>query len=116
VAHGVHVAPFTPHAAFVDITHWPLWQQPLQLAWPQEHAPFEHVWPMAQVPHALPAEPHALVDCDAIRMQAPVASQQPPGHEAGVHTHLPADPHVWPVAHPVHAAAPVPQALADWLA
>jgi hypothetical protein len=65
------------------------------------------------VPHALPPEPHALVDCEASGTQAPVASQQPPGQEVEVHTHLPAAPHVWPGAHPAHAAAPVPQALAD---
>jgi hypothetical protein len=63
-AHVVHTPPPTPHAV-VDgvVLHTPpLVQHPLQEVPPQLHAPLLHDCIAAQVPQALPFDPHALVD------------------------------------------------------
>ena len=62
-----HVPPPRPQAVLDGVVlHTPLAQQPLQDAPPQLHAPPLHACPPAHVPHAFPAEPHALVDWLAV--------------------------------------------------
>jgi len=80
----------------------------LQLMLPQLHAPLLHVCPDAHMPHALPPEPHVIVDCADSATHRPCESQQPPGHEVGLQTHVPAGPHACPAAHGAHAAPAVP--------
>ena len=94
--------------------HWPLAQQPLQLMLPQLQAPLLQVWPDAHMPQALPAEPHAVVDCADSATHRPCESQQPFGHEVGLQTQRPAVSQAWPVAHAAQAAPAVPQAAAAW--
>jgi hypothetical protein len=43
-------------------------------------------------------------------MQAPVASQQPPGHEVASHTHVPVPLHSCPCLQPTQAAPLTPHA------
>ncbi len=91
--------------------HTPIAHHPRQEAAAQLQPPALHVCPAAHVPHALPADPHALVD-----WLAPVTHvapwQQPVEQEPGVHVHAPALPHACPVPHFPHAAPPVPHWVA----
>jgi hypothetical protein len=113
-AQGTHCAPLAPHAVGDVVVHWPFAQQPAQLMLPQLQAPPVQVWPVAHIPHELPPDPHAAVDCDVCARQRPVESQQPFGHEVGLHTQAPAAPHVCPDAHGPQPAPAVPQAFVDW--
>lgn len=113
---GAQVPPLAPQAVFEAVTQAPFEQQPAQLAPPQLQAPLLQAWPEAQVPQAAPFEPQALVFCAAVRTHFPVASQQPPEHEAGVQLQTPAALQAWPLAQATQAAPPVPQPGVDWLA
>jgi hypothetical protein len=113
-AHGTHWAPFAPQAVGEAVVHWPFAQQPAQLMLPQLHAPDVQVWPVAHMPQTLPPDPHALVDCDDWATQRPCESQQPFGHEVGLQTHVPADPHACPDAQAPQLAPAAPQAFMDW--
>ena len=95
------------------MTHWPLAQQPLQLMLPQLQAPLLHVCPDAHIPQALPAEPHAVVDCADVATQCPCESQQPFGQEVGLQTQRPPVSHAWPAAQAAQVAPAVPQIVAD---
>jgi hypothetical protein len=64
------------------------------------------------MPQALPAEPHAVVDCADSATQRPCESQQPLGHDVGLQTHLPVASQVWPAAHAAQAAPAVPHVAA----
>jgi hypothetical protein len=110
----MHWPPLAPHIAADVVTHWPLAQQPAQLMVPQLHAPLVQVWPDAQVPQAVPPDPHALADCAAAATHRPWASQQPFGHDVGLQVQVPAGPQVCPVPHAAQAAPAVPHALAAW--
>jgi hypothetical protein len=66
-----------------------------------------------QAAHAAPLVPHELLDSEANGSHAPLAVQQPFGHEVALQTHCP-PLHAWPVAHPVQAAPPVPHDPLDW--
>jgi len=112
-AHATHWPPFAPHMLAEAVMHWPLAQQPAQLMLPQLHPPLLQVCPEAQVPQALPPEPHAAVDCADCATHRPCESQQPFGHDVGLQTQVPAGPHAWPVAHAAHAAPAVPQPVVD---
>ena len=115
VAAGRASAPLAPQAVFEAVTQAPFEQQPAQLAPPQLQAPPLQAWPDAQVPQASPFEPHAPVVCAAVRTHFPVASQQPPAHEAGVQPQTPAALQAWPLAQVAQVAPPVPQPGVDWL-
>jgi hypothetical protein len=115
-AQATHWPPLAPHWDAEAVTHWPLAQQPLQLMLPQLQAPLLQVWPDAHVPQALPAEPHAVVDCADSATQWPCESQQPFGQEVGLQTHRPPASQAWPVAHAAQVAPAVPQVPIDWLA
>lgn len=113
--HMAHTPPPRPQAELDGVVlHTPLAQHPLHDVPPQLQAPALHAWPPAQVPHELPADPHALVDWSAVRTHV-VPWQQPPGHEEGVQVHAPAALHVWLAPHVPHATPPVPHFVADWL-
>jgi len=112
---GVHAPPLAPQAVFEAVTQAPFEQQPVQLAPPQLQAPPLHACPDAQVPQAAPFEPQALVFCAAVSTHLPVASQQPPAHEAGVQVQTPAALQAWPLAQGAQVAPPVPQPGVDWL-
>jgi hypothetical protein len=86
----------------------------VQLEPPHVHDPLLHAWPLAQAPHALPPEPHVLVDCPDACTHVPFAAQQPSGHEDVVHSHTPDAPHAWPLAQAPHAAPAAPQEVAVW--
>jgi hypothetical protein len=105
--------PLAPQAVFDAVTQAPFEQQPAQLEPPQLQAPPVHACPEAQLPQALPLAPQALVLCAAVRMHLPVASQQPPVHEAGVQLQTPAALQDWPLAHPPQLAPLAPQAVVD---
>lgn len=90
----------------------PLVQHPLHEVPPQLHAPALHDCIAAQVPHAFPPDPHALVDWLAVRTQL-APWQHPSGHELGVHVHAPDALQAWPETHPAHTAPPVPHCVAD---
>jgi len=92
-AHATHCPPLAPHAVADAVMQVPFAQQPLQLMLPQLHAPLLHVCPDAHMPHALPADPQAVVDCADCATQRPCESQQPLGQEVGLQTHVPAGPH-----------------------
>jgi hypothetical protein len=110
--HATHWPPLTPQLVFDEAWHTPFEQQPAQLVLPQLHAPLLHVCPVEHVPHALPDAPHAAAVCPAWATQRFCASQHPPGHDAGVHTHAPVLLHTCPVAHAPHAAPRAPHAAA----
>ena len=108
------VPPPRPHAVFDGVVvQTPFAQHPLHEVPPQLHDPPTQPWPDAQVPQALPADPHALDDWPAVRTQV-APWQQPPGHDAGVHVHAPALLQAWLAAHEPHAAPPAPHWFADW--
>jgi hypothetical protein len=113
--HAVHCTPPTPHVELPEVWHFPAEQQPVHEVSPQLQAPFVHAWPDEHDPHALPADPHVAVDCEAIRTHLLVASQQPPGHELGVQVHAPIE-QACPVEHAPQAAPRVPHFAFAWLA
>lgn len=113
-AQATHWPPLAPHCPEDAVTHWPLAQQPLQLMLPQLQAPLLQVWPDAHMPQALPAEPHAVVDCADVATQRPCESQQPFGQDVGLQTHRPPASHAWPAAQAAQAAPAVPHVPVDW--
>jgi hypothetical protein len=112
---AVHAPPLAPQAVFEAVTQAPFEQQPVQLAPPQLQAPPLHACPDAQPPQAAPFEPQAPLFCAAVRTHLPVASQQPPPHDAGVQPQTPAALQAWPLAQGAQVAPPVPQPGVDWL-
>jgi hypothetical protein len=94
-------------------SHEPALQQPAHELLPQPQAPPEHAWPEAHEPHAAPAVPQALDDCDAYGTHA-LPLQQPLGHDVALQTHWPVlVSHCCPDAHAVQPAPAVPQEAAD---
>jgi hypothetical protein len=83
------VAPPVPQViAFGLFTQVPLLQQPVQPVQPPPvQVWFEQVPPSPQLPHAPPPLPQAPGAVPAT--QLPLASQQPLGHEVGVHWQAP---------------------------
>ncbi len=112
--HAEHTPPPTPHAVLdgVVLHTPPLVQHPPQEVPPQLQAPPLHDCIAAQVPHAFPADPQALVDWLAKRTQL-APWQHPFGHELAVHVHTPDALQACPETHPAHAAPPVPHCVAD---
>jgi len=86
--HVVQTAPPVPQWSSFDVSHLPLAQQPEQETPPQLHVPFVQACPIAQLPHALPAEPHASAVCLS-RGTHWFCRQQPFGQETAVHSHAP---------------------------
>ncbi len=114
--HAWQLAPPEPHVVFDSLdrpTHDVPLQQPAHAPPPQEHTPFVHACPLPHPGEQLaPAVPHDVVDCAEYGTHAPLAEQQPSGHDAALQTHVPAAPHVRPLLPTVqslHAAPPVPQ-------
>jgi hypothetical protein len=90
--HAMHAAPPAPQVPLLSpasCTHDVPEQQPLHCDPPQVHAPFEHDWPLTHGAQAAPALPHLVASCDVNATHAPVASQQPFGHDLASHTHRP---------------------------
>jgi hypothetical protein len=115
-----HVAPPSPHAVLLGVTHCNPWQHPLgHEAAVHEHLPWTHCWPL---PHALVAVPHTHVPAalhvsptfgSHVVQVAPLAPhvvtpavshvvplQQPVVHDVESHTHWPPT-HRCPVLHGV---------------
>jgi hypothetical protein len=69
-----------PHVPAVVSHAWPAGQS---LLWAQRHLPLTHMLLPEHGPHAAPLVPQAVAEVPA--WQAPVESQHPLGHEAGVH-------------------------------
>lgn len=68
--HVAHTPPPRPQVELDGVVlHTPLAQHPLHDVPPQLQAPALQAWPVAQVPHALPADPHAVADWLAVRTQ-----------------------------------------------
>lgn len=88
---------------------WPVGQS---LLWTQWHLPATHELLPEHGPHAAPLVPQAVVDVPS--WQAPLASQHPVGHEAGVQegTHAPAL-QVSPLPQGTQEVPPVPQVVVD---
>jgi hypothetical protein len=97
------------HECVVVLQAWLVGQSVTEL---QPQAPAMHSLAPEQGPHAAPAVPHCVLD--VFVTQLPVASQQPLGHEVGVHveTHDPAE-QIWLVPHGVHDVPPVPHVAVD---
>jgi len=112
---ATHVPPPAPQAWFVDATHVPLEQQPVHVVPPQLHAPAVHACPVAQVPQALPPEPHAPVVWLAVGTHV-VCWQQPLEHDVVVHSQVPALPHACPLPHAAQATPAVPHLSIAWFA
>lgn len=83
------VAPLAPQVVFDDVTQAPFEQQPPQLAPPQLQAPAVQLCPEPQAPQAAPFDPQVALFCAAVATHLPVASQQPPGHDAAVQPQTP---------------------------
>lgn len=110
VPHAAHAAPGVPQVALLSAWHIPVVsQQPVghDVAL-QTHLPVaSQLWPCAQATHAAPPAPHWPIPSLARATHVPVASQQPPGHDAASHAHLPAV-HTCVAAHAAQATPPVP--------
>ncbi len=91
VPQAAQTLPLAPHCLFVtEVTHWPLAQHPLQLLVPpHEHAPMLQVSPAPHWPQLLPPEPQTVPDCAVCPTHVPSDAQQPFGHDAAVHPHVP---------------------------
>jgi hypothetical protein len=112
-AHAAPLAPQEPVDSFESVSHAPALQQPAHAVPPHVHAPPEHDSPFAHIPHAEPPTPHTEPVCAAGRTHASPL-QQPVGHDVWSQTHCPVDVlHSCPIAHPPHAAPPVPHDPVD---
>jgi hypothetical protein len=101
-SHAPHAPPPLPHCeALVDVTHVFPTQHPAHVVAHPAQLPLMQASPGLHVWHALPFAPHADVLGDT---HAPLASQQPFGHDVASHTHLPPR-HSCPAAH----GRPLPQ-------
>ncbi len=98
-----------PQEPLVVSHAWPVGQS---LLWTQWHLPPTQALVPEHGPHAAPLVPQAVVEVPS--WQAPLASQHPVGHEAGVQegTHAPAV-QVSPVPQGTQEVPPVPQVVVD---
>jgi hypothetical protein len=85
-------------------------QQPEQEVVLQAHCPLVQAWPLAQATQAAPPVPQVAA---AEVWHCPLLSQQPLGHEAASHTHLPWALHSWWVAQAAHEPPLAPQVVFD---
>jgi hypothetical protein len=91
VGHAAHAAPAEPHDALDSLdsaSQLPLEQQPEHEPPPHSHSPLEHACPDWHALHVAPPVPHSELDCDPYATHV-VPLQQPLGHEAASHTHVP---------------------------
>ena len=111
---AVQVPPLAPQVVFEEVTHAPFEQQPPQLVPPQLQAPPLQVWPDAQVPHAAPFEPQALVFCAEVATHFRSRRNSRPSTTSGVQPQTPAAPQAWPLGQGAQVAPLVPQLPIDW--
>lgn len=99
--HDVHALPESPQLASDGASHVLPLQHPEVQVWAQPaHVLLVHAVPAAHGAHALPPNPHALLELPGWQV---LFWQQPPGQLAPLHTHCP-DTH----ASPAPQAAPAP--------
>jgi hypothetical protein len=110
VAHGLHMAPFTPHVALLDVWHLPdESQQPEHDEESQTHCPvLLQCCPWAHGPHMPPPVPQLPAVSLAYGTHV-FPLQQPLGHELAVHVHTPEELQDCVDAHGAHAIPPLPQ-------